>query len=66
MTRKLLVVLNDPPYGTECSYNGPRLAGALTKRPDTENGVLQRRSASGVGRQPVLTTTPDLANYPRN
>lgn len=27
-----LVVLNDPPYGTERSYNGTRLAGSLAKR----------------------------------
>ena len=29
---KTLVVLNDPAYGTECSYNGLRLAHALAKR----------------------------------
>ena len=29
---KTLVILNDPPYGTERSYNGLRLAGALAKR----------------------------------
>ncbi len=28
----ILVILNDPPYGTERSYNGLRLAGALAKR----------------------------------
>jgi len=27
-----LFILNDPPYGTERSYNGLRLAGALSKR----------------------------------
>jgi uncharacterized protein involved in oxidation of intracellular sulfur len=27
-----LFVLNDPPYGTERSYNGLRLAGSLVKR----------------------------------
>jgi uncharacterized protein involved in oxidation of intracellular sulfur len=27
-----LLVLNDPPYGTERSYNGLRLAGSLAKR----------------------------------
>jgi len=27
-----LVILNDPPYGTERSYNGLRLAGSLVKR----------------------------------
>ena len=29
---KLLIVLNDPPYGVERSYNALRLAGALAKR----------------------------------
>jgi uncharacterized protein involved in oxidation of intracellular sulfur len=28
---KTLFILNDPPYGTERSYNGLRLAGALAK-----------------------------------
>jgi uncharacterized protein involved in oxidation of intracellular sulfur len=27
-----LFILNDPPYGTERTYNGLRLAGALAKR----------------------------------
>ncbi len=29
---KTLFILNDPPYGTERSYNGLRLAGAVVKR----------------------------------
>ena len=29
---KTLFILNDPPYGTERSYNGLRLAGAVAKR----------------------------------
>lgn len=29
---KLLVVLNDPPYGTERSYNGLRLASSLVRQ----------------------------------
>ena len=29
---KTLIVLNDPPYGTERSYNGLRLAKALAKK----------------------------------
>ena len=33
---KTLFVLNDPPYGTERSYNGLRLAGALAKRAGEE------------------------------
>jgi len=28
---KILIILNDPPYGTERSYNGLRLAMALAK-----------------------------------
>ena len=32
--RKTLFILNDPPYGTERSYNGLRLAGSLVKRDD--------------------------------
>lgn len=33
---KTLFVLNDPPYGTERSYNGLRLATALAKRDGEE------------------------------
>jgi len=33
---KLLIILNDPPYGTEKSYNGLRLAGSLAKHKNTE------------------------------
>lgn len=33
---KFLVILNDPPYGTERSDNGLRLAMSLRKRQDTE------------------------------
>ena len=29
---KTLFILNDPPYGTERSYNGLRLAGSLARR----------------------------------
>ena len=32
MTMTTLFILNDPPYGTERSYNGLRLAGAVAKR----------------------------------
>lgn len=30
---KLLFILNDPPYGSERTYNGLRLAGALSRKP---------------------------------
>lgn len=36
----VLVVLNDPPYGTERSYNGLRLAGSLAKRKDNQVQVF--------------------------
>jgi uncharacterized protein involved in oxidation of intracellular sulfur len=32
---KYLLILNDPPYGTERTYNGLRLAHALLKRDST-------------------------------
>lgn len=33
---KTLLILNDAPYGSERTYNGARLAGALAKQPDNE------------------------------
>src|SRR5512139_774620 len=41
VTMKTLVILNDPPYGTERVYNGLRLAHALLKKePQTEVTVF--------------------------
>ncbi|MBT3396876.1 MAG: hypothetical protein HOB82_00710 [Alphaproteobacteria bacterium] len=37
---KTLIILNDPPYGTERSYNGLRLAGNLAKRDGEEVTVF--------------------------
>ena len=37
---KALLILNDPPYGTERSYNGLRLALALVKVDDVEVRVF--------------------------
>ncbi len=37
---RVLVVLNDPPYGTERSYKGLRLTNALAKREQTEVRVF--------------------------
>ena len=37
---KTLFVLNDPPYGTERSYNALRLAGSLIKREGEEVRVF--------------------------
>ncbi len=36
----VLVVLNDPPYGTERSYNGLRLAESLVKQQDNQVRVF--------------------------
>lgn len=35
-----LLVLNDPPFGTERSYNGLRLAGSLAQRGDEQVRVF--------------------------
>jgi uncharacterized protein involved in oxidation of intracellular sulfur len=37
---KTLFILNDPPYGTERSYNALRLAGSLVRRPGEEVKVF--------------------------
>ena len=37
---KTLVICNDPPYGTDRSYNGLRLAGTLSRRDGTEVRVV--------------------------
>ena len=37
---KTLFILNDPPYGTERSYNGLRLAGSLSNRDGEEVRVF--------------------------
>jgi uncharacterized protein involved in oxidation of intracellular sulfur len=35
-----LFILNDPPYGTERTYNGLRLAGSLARRDDEQVRVF--------------------------
>jgi uncharacterized protein involved in oxidation of intracellular sulfur len=45
--KKMLLILNDPPYGTERSYNGLRLAGSLAHREDTEVRVFLLGDAVG-------------------
>ena len=47
---KHLLILNDPPYGTERSYNGLRLAGSLAKRPTEEVRVFLMGDAAGCAR----------------
>lgn len=44
---KVLVICNDPPYGTERSYNGLRLAGSLAKRDGVEVKVFLFGDAVG-------------------
>lgn len=43
----ILVVANDPPYGTERSYNALRAAGSLAKREDTEVRIFLMADAVG-------------------
>jgi uncharacterized protein involved in oxidation of intracellular sulfur len=47
---KTLIILNDPPYGTERSYNGLRLAGALVKREDEEVRVFLMGDAASCAK----------------
>lgn len=44
---KTLVVLNEPPYGTERSYNGLRLASALAKHEGEEVRLFLMADAVG-------------------
>jgi uncharacterized protein involved in oxidation of intracellular sulfur len=45
-----LFILNDPPYGTERSYNGLRLAGALTKQEDQQVRVFLMGDAASCAK----------------
>ncbi len=47
---KTLFILNDPPYGTERSYNGLRLAGALVKHEDQSVRVFLLGDAAACAR----------------
>jgi len=47
---KVLLILNDPPYGTERSYNGLRLAGSLSAREGNEVRVFLMADAVGCGK----------------
>jgi uncharacterized protein involved in oxidation of intracellular sulfur len=39
-TMRILIILNEPPYGNERSYNGLRLAGSLVRQNDTQLKVF--------------------------
>lgn len=47
---KTLFILNDPPYGTERSYNGLRVAGALAKREGQEVRVFLMGDAASCAK----------------
>lgn len=47
---KVLITLNDGPYGSERSYNGLRLAGALAKRPGVEVQVFLAGDAASCAK----------------
>jgi uncharacterized protein involved in oxidation of intracellular sulfur len=44
---KTLVICNDPPYGTERSWNGLRLAGSLSRRPGVDVRIFLLGDAVG-------------------
>lgn len=48
---KTLIILNDPPYGTERSYNGLRLAGSISKREGEEVKVFLIGDASSCAKK---------------
>ena len=48
---KTLFILNGPPYGSEASYNGLRLAGALVKREGEEVRIFLMGDAVGCALQ---------------
>ncbi len=48
---KTLFILNDPPYGTERSYDGLRLAGALAKRDGEEIRVFLMGDAAACAKR---------------
>lgn len=55
---QILLILNDPPYGTERVYNGLRLAQALLKT-DTKTGVTVFLMADAVVAAKAGQKTPD-------
>ena len=54
-TMKTLLILNDAPYGSERTYNGARLAGALAKQADNEVRLflIGDAAAAAHGKQKV-------------
>jgi uncharacterized protein involved in oxidation of intracellular sulfur len=52
---KVLIILNDAPYGTERSYNGLRLALAVAKLPDSELFIFLMADAVFCGKHGQTT-----------
>lgn len=52
---KTLFILNDPPYGTERSYNGLRLARALGKRDGETIRIFLMGDAASCGKSGQTT-----------
>jgi uncharacterized protein involved in oxidation of intracellular sulfur len=48
---KTLFILNDPPYGTERSYNALRLAGSLAKREKEELKIFLLGDAASCAKK---------------
>ena len=44
-TNRILIVLNDPPYGNERNFNALRLGRALSKRDDTDVRIFLKGDA---------------------
>lgn len=57
MPQRFLFILNDPPYGTERSYNGLRLARSLIKEDGTEVRMFLFGDSAGCA--VAGQTTPD-------
>lgn len=47
---RTLLIINDPPYGTERAYNGMRMANSLAKREDQEVKVFLMADAASCAK----------------
>ena len=56
---RILVIVNDQPYGSERPYNALRLAGALAKRDGVDLRVFPARRRRRLrGRRPATARRP--------
>jgi len=56
---KTLVILNDPPYGTERTYNGLRLAHNLLAKAEGVDKVVEGACRSTLDELTGLTASAD-------